>query len=306
MKKANQFLNLLTMAIIVITLHSACGNKNNSSDSTASDNEDLSKMKQNVKNYICKNVIYFPESYEPLKFVVDTVYVNTELIAQKKEKEAALEKDKNSLASVEKFIKNYEKVDAMIKHPKDSDDPTNEESNAYGKGSIYYSKEKTHLENLKSEITNLPLQISELDKQIEQNKNVIKSYKVFHAYNAKDKENKLSVTEANIIIDKDYKVTNYQSASASKNSEESLSSNGSENWDKVLDDYEKFVDQYVILYKKTLAGDNSVLAESATLMEKAGDLEKSLKKAEQDKKFSIEQAARMLRIENKMLQAMQK
>ena len=269
MKKLKNVLNLLAIIIITITINSNCGSKNKSEDSQ---NENLSKIKQNVKDYICKNVIYFPESYEALKFVVDTVYVNTELIAQKKEKEAALEKDKNSLASVEKFIKNYEKVDAMIKHPKDSDDPTNQEGDAYAKGSTYYSKERNHLENLKSEIMNLPLQISELEKQIEQNKNVIKSYNIFHAFNAKDKENKLSVTEANIVIDKDFKVISYNLPSVNNNNSAASSS---QDCDKFIKDYEEFVNSYIAVLKKYKANptDASIIGEYAQMATKATEMQ---------------------------------
>ncbi|MGD0712485.1 MAG: hypothetical protein ABR968_15015 [Bacteroidales bacterium] len=198
--KTKQFLFailILALGALSITLNTGCGGKKGSSDSTKTEtpqaNDNVSIMKKNVKDYICKKVIYFPETYESLKFNIDTVYVNTGLIAQKKEKESNLEQDKSASINAENFIKNYDSQDF----------------DALSKGTIYYSNEKNQLASLKSEISNLQSQISELDKQIGQNKNVIQSYNVFHAFNAKDKENKLSVTEANIAIDKDLKVISY-------------------------------------------------------------------------------------------------
>lgn len=188
---------IIALGALSITFNTGCGGKKGSSDSTKTEasqaNDNVSIMKKNVKDYVCKKVIYFPETYESLKFNIDTVYVNTGLIAQKKEKESNLENDKSTSINVETFIKNYD----------------NQDFDAVCKGGIYYSNEKNQLASLKSEIASLQSQISELDKQIGQNKNVIQSYNVFHAFNAKDKENKLSVTEANIVIDKDLKVVSY-------------------------------------------------------------------------------------------------
>lgn len=302
MKKIKYILNLLTTATIAITLSTGCGNKNNSSDSTkteTSQDDNFSKIKQNVKDYICKKVIYFPESYESLKFVIDTVYVNTDLIAEKKEKESTLEKDKTDLTTVEKFIKNYDKVASMIKNKQDAD-PTNAEMDAYGKGSTYYSKERNHLENLKTEIINLPLQIAELNKQIEQNKNVIKSYNVFHAFNAKDKENKLSVTEVNIILDKDFKVINYKLPSASKN--DNASANNSHDCGIFIKDYEAFVNSYIKVLKKYKANPNdaTILSEYTDALQKASEMQTNAAAC-----TDLKYASKLLDLNNKLAQAAQ-
>lgn len=77
----------------------------------------------------------------------------------------------------------------------------------------------------------------------------------------------------------------------------------SKNWDNVLNDYEKYVDDYVKFYKKAMAGDNSAMTQYASLLEKAQDLQTSLAQAQNDNSLSTKQASRMLKIQQKMLDA---
>jgi hypothetical protein len=79
----------------------------------------------------------------------------------------------------------------------------------------------------------------------------------------------------------------------------------SEDWDQMLDDYESFTDDYVVLYKKALKGDASALETYPELMEKAEELQKSLVNAEKSKKLGMAQLKRMTKIQTKMLQAIQ-
>ncbi|MBX9733351.1 MAG: hypothetical protein K2X37_04760 [Chitinophagaceae bacterium] len=80
---------------------------------------------------------------------------------------------------------------------------------------------------------------------------------------------------------------------------------GSEDWDKVLADYESYVDDYVKLYKKAKQGDQSALADYPAIMEKATNLQTSLQKAQNTKALSSSQIAKMVKIQTKMLSAVQ-
>jgi len=85
--------------------------------------------------------------------------------------------------------------------------------------------------------------------------------------------------------------------------ETASTSNDGKNWDKVLNDYEKYVDDYVKFYKKAMSGDNSAMTQYASLLEKAQDLQTSLDQAKNDNSLSTKQASRMLKIQQKMLNA---
>ena len=80
------------------------------------------------------------------------------------------------------------------------------------------------------------------------------------------------------------------------------SSSSSEDWDKVLDEYEKYVDQYVKLYKKAMNGDMSAMTEYASMLEKAESFSSKLEKAGDD--LTAKHVARMNKINAKMLNAM--
>lgn len=122
-----------------------------------------------------------------------------------------------------------------------------------------------------------------------------------------EKENNLKSfsISSSVVIDE---FENNTSDAASESSNDGLSSNdetGSENWDKLLDDYEAYVDDYIRLYKKAMNGDQSALAEYPSLMEKATNLQESMTQAQSDNKLSGKQISRLTTIQTKMIQAAQ-
>lgn len=82
-------------------------------------------------------------------------------------------------------------------------------------------------------------------------------------------------------------------------------STGSTDWDNLLDDYDKYVTEYVKFYKKAMKGDQSALAEYPELMAKATEFAESLDKAKGNNNLSNAQLARFAKIQTRMLSAMQ-
>ncbi|MDE6559891.1 MAG: hypothetical protein K2K75_00770 [Muribaculaceae bacterium] len=80
------------------------------------------------------------------------------------------------------------------------------------------------------------------------------------------------------------------------------SSSSSEDWNKILDEYEKYCDKVVALAKKAQAGDISAMTEYASLLESAESLQKKLENAGSD--LTAAQAARLNKIAAKMAKAM--
>ncbi len=80
---------------------------------------------------------------------------------------------------------------------------------------------------------------------------------------------------------------------------------GSEDYDKMLDDYDEYVTEYVKFYKKAMKGDQTALAEYPEMMEKATKLQESMQEAQGNNQLSATQIGRMAKIQTKMLQAMQ-
>lgn len=73
-------------------------------------------------------------------------------------------------------------------------------------------------------------------------------------------------------------------------------------WNKILDEYEKYVDQYVKLLKKAMNGDLSAMTEYVKVLEKAQKLAEKLEKAEDD--MTPAQMQRYMKILKKMTDAM--
>lgn len=170
---------ILALGALSINFNTGCSGKKGSTDSTKTVDDNLSKIKQNITDYICKgaNAIYFPETYKPLRYIVDTVYVNSDFINEKQDKTQEIH-DLHLLDSIHNTSSHiYEKAQGLASY--------------------------------NSEIANLNSQIAQLDKQMEQHKNEIKFYKVFHAYNAKCNDNQMRVCEANIVVGKDLKIVSY-------------------------------------------------------------------------------------------------
>ncbi|MGH1519394.1 hypothetical protein [Chryseobacterium sp. JK1] len=84
-----------------------------------------------------------------------------------------------------------------------------------------------------------------------------------------------------------------------------IQSSTNNNYDKMLDDYEKYVDQYLVVYKKAMNGDQSAMIEYPALLSKAQELEKSMQSADRGGDLSVQQLKRMNDINFKMLGAMQ-
>lgn len=72
-------------------------------------------------------------------------------------------------------------------------------------------------------------------------------------------------------------------------------------FDKVLDNYEAYVDEYIKFVKKAAEGDMSALSQYPTLMEKAKKLDQRLTKSKGD--LTPEQVNRMMQIQLKMTKA---
>lgn len=77
----------------------------------------------------------------------------------------------------------------------------------------------------------------------------------------------------------------------------------STDWDKLLNDYENYVNQYIAMYKKAMSGDATAMTEYVKLMEKAQKLADQLEKAEDD--MTSAQIQRYLKITQKMANALQ-
>ncbi|WP_310559837.1 DUF6591 domain-containing protein [Flavobacterium sp.] len=84
-----------------------------------------------------------------------------------------------------------------------------------------------------------------------------------------------------------------------------ITSTGSQDYDKMLDDYEEYVDEYVKFYKKAMKGDTDALSEYPAMMEKATEFQKSIQEAQGNDQLSVKQITRMSEIQTKMLHAMQ-
>ena len=84
--------------------------------------------------------------------------------------------------------------------------------------------------------------------------------------------------------------------------EEVAASIGSEDWDKILDEYDSYCTKLVTYAKKAQAGDVSAMTEYASLLESAESLQKKLENACSN--LSAAQAARLNKIAAKMANAM--
>lgn len=84
--------------------------------------------------------------------------------------------------------------------------------------------------------------------------------------------------------------------------EEEVAHNSNTDWNKVLDSYEKYVDQYIAVLKKVNAGDISAYADMTSLMQKYEEFANQLESAGND--LTPAQMARYTKITNKLATAM--
>lgn len=98
------------------------------------------------------------------------------------------------------------------------------------------------------------------------------------------------------IIDRMFESPNDEIMSES--SSKSSATSDSKKWDKILDEYEKYVDSYAKLIKKASSGDVSAMTESAKMLEHAQNLDEKFKDAKGD--MSASQLKRYMEITTKM------
>ena len=99
-------------------------------------------------------------------------------------------------------------------------------------------------------------------------------------------------------------------SSSSVNSDEDETSDkmsedtsSSSHWDSVLDAYEKYVNEYIAVYKKVQAGDTNAFTKLASLTEKYQELGEQLENAEDE--MTVSQMARLQKISAKLANAIQ-
>jgi uncharacterized protein YkwD len=73
------------------------------------------------------------------------------------------------------------------------------------------------------------------------------------------------------------------------------------NWDRLLDQYEKFVDDYIAAMKKAVAGDLSAMSTAQSLLGQAESLSERLTEASGE--ISTAQSVRLLNIQTKLANA---
>lgn len=91
------------------------------------------------------------------------------------------------------------------------------------------------------------------------------------------------------------------SDSSDDDDELSESSSGTEDWDAILDSYERMVDKYIAYANKVADGDTNVMTEAASIMEEAQEYADKLKNANDN--LSSSQLSRLNRISAKMAKA---
>lgn len=111
--------------------------------------------------------------------------------------------------------------------------------------------------------------------------------------------------DLNYIFNGDFENPNKKSIKVeySNNSTNNMSSSKSQNWDKVLNKYDDYTDEYIKYYNKAKNGDISALQEYPKLMQKAEELQKSLAKAQNDNSLTSKQINKMTKIQTKILNA---
>ena len=77
----------------------------------------------------------------------------------------------------------------------------------------------------------------------------------------------------------------------------------SSDWDSILDSYEKYVNEYIAVYKKVQAGDMSAYSKMASLMEKYQKLAEQLENASDE--MTASQMARFQKNNAKLAKAIQ-
>ena len=82
-----------------------------------------------------------------------------------------------------------------------------------------------------------------------------------------------------------------------------VASSSASDWDSILNSYEKYVNEYIAVYKKVQAGDTSTYSKMASLMEKYQKLAEQLENAKDE--MTASQLARLQKINAKLAKAIQ-
>lgn len=91
------------------------------------------------------------------------------------------------------------------------------------------------------------------------------------------------------------------SGSVNAQASEETSATDTKKWDDILVSYEKYIDQYIKLYKKAQGGDVSAITEYASMMEKANDLTEKLQGAGDE--LTAAQAKKFAKLQTKLANA---
>lgn len=132
------------------------------------------------------------------------------------------------------------------------------------------------------------------DYEKKQSKIVFQKAKSFIITNSKISEKKIETSKTD---------TNYENSDNEKITDTDNEVKSNTNWDKILNDYEKVVDKYVIVAKRIKADptDMSALTDYTNLMQESMSLQEKLNGAASD--LSVSQASRLAKIAAKMLEA---
>ncbi len=103
------------------------------------------------------------------------------------------------------------------------------------------------------------------------------------------------------LIDKGFEYGEPEYDSDISTSSSPSNTSGSSNWDKVLDEYENYIDQYIALYKKAQNGDISAMSDYAKMLEKAESYTEKLSQAEGS--MSASQMSRYVKLTGKLSSA---
>lgn len=74
-------------------------------------------------------------------------------------------------------------------------------------------------------------------------------------------------------------------------------------YNEMLDDYEGFVDEYIVFYKKALKGDMDALSSYPKLLEKAEKFDSKMDRARNNDNLTSKQISRFIEIQKKMMNA---
>jgi len=84
---------------------------------------------------------------------------------------------------------------------------------------------------------------------------------------------------------------------------QTLNSSDHKDIDKMLDDYEEYVDKYIDYSKKLQKSDMTAMKDAAEIMEKAEDYGNSMEKIKDEEELTAKQVKRMMEIQTRMLSA---